>query len=389
MYKILAILVTASIVATSLRADEPVYEGKTVKQWIKALEDEDAEKRLAAITALAKIGPKAEEAIDPLIKRFADKEGGLRYEASAAVGKIGPKAIPPLLKTLVSTDAQVRLWSAFALGEMRAGAKEAIPALLKALEDKEATVRAEVLSALGGMGPVAKEALPRVTASLKDAEKRVRRTAAAALWHIDAQIDVPLPILIEGFKDKEADSLDRQACILVIATMQSKAQSAVPELIEALGDKKEEVHIAASYALSEIGRAAVPSLRKALTHKSSQVRRMATHTLGEMAAKEALPDLISILRAGTADKEEIFAATGALKKFGELAVPDLLRLLDDKDAKARVLGITVLGIIGPKAKAAVPALVKALEDKDAQVREVAADALKMIDADAAAKAGVK
>ena len=70
------------------------------------------------------------------------------------------------------------------------------------------------------------------------------------------------------------------------------------------------------------------------------------------------------------------------------AVAALVETMNDSD-DIRQRAITALGRIGPRAKAALPALSQALKDKNAQVRKVAADALRKIDRDEAAKAGVR
>jgi len=53
------------------------------------------------------------------------------------------------------------------------------------------------------------------------------------------------------------------------------------------------------------------------------------------------------------------------------------------------MAVMGLSTAGSTAKAAIPALVSSLNDPDGQVRTMAGQALKSIDPDAAAKAGVK
>jgi hypothetical protein len=59
-------------------------------------------------------------------------------------------------------------------------------------------------------------------------------------------------------------------------------------------------------------------------------------------------------------------------------LPELVKMLRDKDAMVRVGAAYDLGRIGPAAKDAVPALVEALTDKDAVVRAIAAEGLGRI-----------
>jgi hypothetical protein len=68
-------------------------------------------------------------------------------------------------------------------------------------------------------------------------------------------------------------------------------------------------------------------------------------------------------------------------------VPALLRMLREKE-KGRLVAIFALGQSGTRAKAAVPALTALLGDESPRVREYAAAALKRIDPEAAAEAGL-
>ena len=69
-------------------------------------------------------------------------------------------------------------------------------------------------------------------------------------------------------------------------------------------------------------------------------------------------------------------------------VPALVVALKDKDFGVRVAVCEALGNHGPAARAAVPGLIRLLKDENAP-KQAAADALRKIDPDAAAKAGVR
>jgi HEAT repeat protein len=78
-----------------------------------------------------------------------------------------------------------------------------------------------------------------------------------------------------------------------------------------------------------------------------------------------------------------------LRKEPELVVPVFSEFLTSPDARMRVFGASVLGSLGTDAKAAIPLLLKLRTDEDPDVRESAARALREIDPQAAANAGVK
>jgi HEAT repeat protein len=108
----------------------------------------DGPAKTNALSALKEISGSC---VDTLIKACKDDEriGG----AVVALKEIGRPAMPALIETLQDSDSEVRVWGAFALGNMGVPGKEAIPALKKtAANDTDKDVR-----------EVAKEALKRIT----------------------------------------------------------------------------------------------------------------------------------------------------------------------------------------------------------------------------------
>jgi len=89
------------------------------------------------------------------------------------------------------------------------------------------------------------------------------------------------------------------------------------------------------------------------------------------------------------DKQTSYTAAIALGGVGEESIPVLTKALTNSHACARESAARVLGLFGAKAQTAVPALVQCTKDDDASVRSFAAFALKQVDPEAAAKAGVK
>jgi HEAT repeat protein len=66
----------------------------------------------------------------------------------------------------------------------------------------------------------------------------------------------------------------------------------------------------------------------------------------------------------------------------EASVPDLLRALENTDAKTRAKAALALGEMGPDARLAVPALLQALKDADELIRKVSSESLDKIGAPA-------
>ena len=83
-------------------------------------------------------------------------------------------------------------------------------------------------------------------------------------------------------------------------------------------------------------------------------------------------------------------AFGVLRAKARSAVPELIEIADQNISHdSRCYALAALAFIGPPAKGAIPALSAWATNADGAVRLYAANALKAIDPEAAAKAGVK
>jgi hypothetical protein len=115
-------------------------------------------------------------------------------------------------------------------------------------------------------------------------------------------------------------------------------------------------------------------------------RAEAVHALGFIAPKkkELAPFLIGAMK--TDDDPKVRAsAEAALAGLGAEIIPRMIDLVQDKESlTARQGAVSVLGRIGPSAKAAVPVLIDALKDKDLPLRHRAVLALTKIGPDARA-----
>jgi HEAT repeat protein len=171
--------------------------------------------------------------------------------------------------------------------------------------------------------------------------------------------------------------------------------AAVPVLTELLGDPDDQVRYHAANTLSHCGPkagAAVPALVKMLRDPNIYDRRNAAKTLAHIgpAAKEAVPDLIEALK----DEDEwvlyhVAMALGRIGPDAREAVPGLIQVLRSDKAEhdpfnPEGLEGRVLVQTPDSDKAARFTLMKLT----ATVGDAAAYALKEIDPQAAAEAGV-
>jgi HEAT repeat protein len=123
-------LAAAALVLAVGCGHKPPYEGRSVAELQKMLDDPNATVRVQGAQGLSLHGPEARP------------------------------AVPALMKALQSRDALLRMQSALALGAVGPDAREAVPALTTALDDPEWSVRRQAAVALGQIGPDARAAAP-------------------------------------------------------------------------------------------------------------------------------------------------------------------------------------------------------------------------------------
>jgi len=161
---------------------------------IAAFEDEDAHVRLAAVDAVGEIGPGAARAIDALIGVFDDPASfrgdcgcviyPVRIAATRALGKIGEASIPKVIAVAQHELQGHRECVAVALGEIGIAAEGVLPALTTTLSDDDPHVRESAADSLGNLGPAAKSATPALERARRDPNKRVSAAAELALEKI-------------------------------------------------------------------------------------------------------------------------------------------------------------------------------------------------------------
>jgi HEAT repeat protein len=209
--------------------------------------------------------------------------------------------------------------------------------------------------------------------NMRSPDRGTRLINVKALSAFAGQLQLAVTVL-RGRLKRDPDAEVRAEVAQALANIGPSAYEAVPELIEALGDKDKEVRHMAALALGKIGRyagEAVPALMRALKDKSKAVRRRAVMALGGIGpdARQAVPALITVLD----DPDPSFApnepclrysaiiALGRLGPDAKAAVPALLKLQEMPNATIRGLCMAALAKIGTDRKTVLPVLMKGLE----------------------------
>jgi HEAT repeat protein len=145
-----------------------------------------------AVALLAGCGrgkpPYEGKSVAELERMLDDPSPTVQAQGAFGLGRHGAEArpaAPALVRALKSPDALVRQQAAVALGQV--GAEEAVPALAEALRDAEWSVRRQAAVALGQIGPPARSAEAGLRKCERDPNTVVRKAAREALGKIKGE----------------------------------------------------------------------------------------------------------------------------------------------------------------------------------------------------------
>jgi HEAT repeat protein len=388
-----------------------------VPELIQNLSNGNSEIRKLSVDILGHIGVKAKEAVPTLLKALVDANTEVRQASRKALktividvekkykglekldllklaqevrqlGELGKKAdwvMPLLLKTLQSSDENIRRASAEAISEI--GKKDVIPKLQEIWGSGGWETKQGVIWALGYLK--AEEAIQLFRQGLEETayydssnNAKIRLASAWALDQLGEKASKAVPELIQNLSHGE--NYIRKASVEALGSIGKSASAAVPMLIEKLADNSREVRIASTEALKNIGAADksdIKDLIALLSHENARIREGALEALGKMgaAASSAVPQLIKAL--GHEDEAIRDINKAALEQIGKAStaeLPMLIDLLSDKDARVKQGVLEVLGNMGIEASRAIPYLITGVTDENVVIRSATENALEKI-----------
>lgn len=161
-----------------------------------------------------------------------------------------------------------------------------------------------------------------------------------------------------------------------------RGSSALRHELAALGSRRGWRRATAAYVLGDMASStAVPALVDALGDGSREVRTAAARSLGRLQAVEAVEPIVHAFAAKTVPRS---VAGQALLELGEPALPGLAGLLATGDAATRAVAAELVGLLGGAGQSTD--LEARLHDPAAEVRARAARALGRVGASSAAAA---
>jgi HEAT repeat protein len=337
-----------------------VQDAKSAEDALKnALKDADPRVRLHAAHAYLVVTNETRTPMPVLLAALKDKDIALRRYAAqilAGMGKEASPALPQLLEALKDQDDGVAGWLIRALSQMGRDAAPAIPVLVDIVRDGGAQARGDAADALKQFGREAKDAVPGLLDMLKSGRGN-RSTAAWALVKIATPAEA-VPALLEVLMEPSREREPPGEHVIVEALIQFGPGSVGP-VAELLQHKRAEVRIRAMNVFVRFGKQAqniVPQLIDVMDDKDDDVALSAAEAVWSIDRRpEVLPHFVRGLKA--------------------------------KTANTRARAARNLMNMGAEAKSAVPELVAACKDNDSAVRREAYRALSMVDNETARKLG--
>jgi hypothetical protein len=210
-------------------------------------------------------------------------------------------------------------------------------------------------------------------------DRAAREAAEVAIRHIGTN---GLPTLLAWAGRRDAP-FKKKALTLLSEEMRAKLQPF----------SASDSHAAASYGfgvLRSIAKPAVPGLIRLLNDTDPDIRSGAAFCLCRIGpeAEEAVPALLQSLD----DPETLnnaFAALRSISTNPDVVMPVLIGYLSSTNMGQQGWALSRLPEFGADAKKAIPRVQEFLDDPQLYLRQAATNALKKIDPEAAAKAGVR
>lgn len=333
----------------------------SAKPLVNALGDSSWNVRKAAAGALKRIGNPALSYLKSAINHPSEN---VRFWTTRVLASMGNEALSPLIDSLNDPNQDIRIFAATALGETED--KRAVYPLIKALKDRVWLVRKSAADSLMKIGLMHIEVLVK---SLNDPNPDIRYWIERIIGEIGDKAIKPLVDVLKNDRNREM----RFFAAFGLSAIGDK--SAVPALIEALeSDVNDWVR---KYSAEALGRINDPKGVKALVDALGKQRGDICEWIVDVLSKSETPpvDLISKKMREGSDKSVIYCIN-CLGKIGtQQVLPHLVLKLNTEDED--VVNATTQAFL-KTGKIAIPALVKALEDENWAVRKNSADILSML-----------
>ncbi len=182
-------------------------------------------------------------------------------------------------------------------------------------------------------------------------------------------------LVFDTLRDDDINVQNAALEALTLVYQQGDRKQLLNQLEKAIKSKDNRDRHDAHWVMSNIGRSdpttMVPILVDLLEHNQMGTRLNAVKALGEIGSENAIPVLAALIESGSAKRErdrEVAEvrqmAVAALGKIGGNAVPELVKITQNKGSSLRVDAIRALSSLGDEK--AVQPLLDALKEKSSR-----------------------
>jgi HEAT repeat protein len=341
--------------------------------------------RRGAALALGQIRPLAPGTVQKLTAGLNDPDHFVRSEFLSAMGYLGSganEAVPSVRAMLRDTSPAIRVQAIQLLFKLGPRDGRLVDDLMTLLNDSDSQVEHQAIDILRSLGPLGRPALTVVIGKLKSSDAEVRLAAAEMIGTHGPAALAAVPALSMMLADPGPKL--RTIAAQTLGTIGTAAQPAFPRLTPLLGAEQVDIREAVAFTLGNLGIDAEvlrPHLAKALRDNNAEVRRAAMKSIQRLGSAGAIfvPDIILMAEK----KENARLVERTLRRFDRggadaRSLPELVKLLENKQDTVRLLAIKFLKLAGQGAKDALPALERMHDDPSAEVRKQAESACEQI-----------
>jgi HEAT repeat protein len=306
---------------------------------VKAMRSDVLDERRMAVRALGDVGSPASSLIPELFTLLNDDDYETAVRAARSLVAIAVDVGPRVASALQKGELRYAELGFGIIGAFGGESKDEIPRLLEFLSDVNLNVRRGAVTCLGEIGPAAAPCASAVIDRLiNDPEDVVACAAAEALGRMGPGA-VGAANALRDVLMRPARNGDDGLKLSAVSALQHLGRDGHKALLEALNDESSAVRVVAATSLRKIGSAAtfaIPALVHAMTDGNNAVRahvgRALLATGGECVG--ALSELLKVAQSPIC--EDICSALGTIGAPARKAIPDLLSLLENSDARIRV-----------------------------------------------------
>ncbi|HWF18029.1 MAG TPA: HEAT repeat domain-containing protein [Verrucomicrobiae bacterium] len=345
----MAVIFAAAFAWFVLKPREPSYQGKTLTGWLEGF--------------------------------YSSMQD--RPDAINALHHISSNAIPTLLNYVAAKDSRLEK-SLLKWNEKHP--RMTLPLYPETEKQELADQGFQIL------GPDAKSAVPQLIALLKDDDENVRLTAAYCLGCIGDEAKSAVPDLIKEFEREESVPPNyNPAAACALGKIGPSARAAIPVLTAGLTNRSPNLVVQA--ALINLHAASITPIVEQLkdtTKQAQWIRAMLIARWCGTNASPAIPLFISALNSTNGMVVDTSLVTfGYIHEQPETCIPVIVPFLASKNVWHRFNALESLRMFGKAAKLAVPELIRCLDDPELLLRKTATNALREIDPEAAAQHGIQ